>query len=152
MTAAPAVVSDQASIREELERIARSHGGLLKPEDVVEEARQPSSPLHSQFTWDNSEAAHHWRLFQARNLIRVVVVYHESPASESRVFVSLTPDRKEEGGGYRLLRTVLSNQQMRAQLLEDALHELQVFEDKYRHLKELARVFKAIKAVSKKKK
>jgi len=61
-----------ASIKEELEAIAA--GGVLYPADVVEAARNPNSAMHSQFEWDDSEAAEAYRLQQARALIRRVKV------------------------------------------------------------------------------
>jgi hypothetical protein len=44
--------------------------GRLEPERVVEEARDPKSPLHPFFEWDDTSAAHAHRLSQARGLIR----------------------------------------------------------------------------------
>lgn len=140
-------MSKQASkIVDELKRIAQENDGVLKAEAVVEAARPPDSPLHGSFTWDNSEAAERWRLHQARNLIRVSVEYLNVPDSEPvkvSSFVSLTPDREQEGGGYRLMVNVMSRKDTRAQLLEDALAELKSFEDKYAGLKELAEIFEA---------
>lgn len=49
-------------------------GGRLLPVDVVNAARDPASPLHSHFTWDDKEAAERYRLEQARTLIRSVKV------------------------------------------------------------------------------
>lgn len=53
--------------------------GRLSPADVVETARDPSSPLHHCFDWDDTSAAESWRIEQARRLIRSVrvVVVHE---------------------------------------------------------------------------
>ena len=53
----------------ELQRIASSNGGLLRPDDVVQAARDPGSPLHGCFEWDDSKAAHEYRVHIARNLI-----------------------------------------------------------------------------------
>lgn len=132
----------------ELNRIAAENDGILKPEDVVNAARPKSSPLHNCFEWSDTAAAREWRIHQARNLIRVVVTTvpihgHDTPC---RVFVSLTPDRQEEGGGYRQIVTVLSDTEMRAQLLADAKAEMTLFVQKYGRLKELARVVDAIRA------
>jgi hypothetical protein len=63
---------------------------------------------------------------------------------QHRVFVSLTPDRKEEGGGYRLVRAVMADEDQRRQLLLDARSEMKHFADKYRNLVELAKVIDAI--------
>lgn len=57
------------AMREELTRIAARHGGQLKPEDVVREAKSPRSILHGIFVWDDSRAAHKYRLWQAREFI-----------------------------------------------------------------------------------
>jgi hypothetical protein len=134
----------------ELQRIATRNCGLLRPEDVVDAARDRKSPLHEQFDWDDSEAAGKWRIHQARQLIRVTVTYREEVKQNVRVFVSLTPDRENDGGGYRSMVAVLSDSESRKQLLADAMAELNTFEAKYRALDELAGVFAAIRSTRKK--
>ena len=143
--------SNQALIAE-LKRIAADHGGELKPEDVVAEARIETSPLHDIFEWDDTEAAHQYRIWQARQLIRVTVTYLPNGEGKTpmRVFVSLTPDRSREGGGYRATADVLSNARMRAQLLGDALAEIDRFKAKYSALNELAEVFAALSRAERK--
>lgn len=130
-------------VQEELLRIAAKNGGIVKPEVVVHEAADEDSPLHECFTWDDTEAAHQYRIWQARQLIRVVVHMIPQSTTPQRVFVSLSPDRNDDGGGYRVMATVLSDEDRRKQLLADALDELRVFEEKYKCLKELAHVFAA---------
>ncbi len=132
-------------ITEALESIAERSAGVLRPEDVVEAARDPRSVLHDHFDWNDTVAAHNWRIQQARRLIRITVAYCEQVQQHVRVFVSLTPDRTADGGGYRTLATVLSSKTTRAQLLADAMFELKTFENKYRMLSELANVFDAIR-------
>jgi len=61
-------------IKERLERIRERNDGVLTPSDVVEDARRATSPLHNFFTWDDTVAAHQYRLDQARTLIRNVKV------------------------------------------------------------------------------
>jgi hypothetical protein len=130
-----------------LRSIAEQNGGLLKPEDVVESARPLKSPLHSKFTWDDTEAAHQFRLEEARKLIRTTIEYIEVGGKDHsyRVFCSLTPDRDNKGGGYRETTAVLSNRQFRNQLLEDARSEMERFSSKYERLQELAGVIKEIR-------
>lgn len=137
-------------IAAELNRLAKQHGGLLRPKDVVDAARAQSSPLHSHFTWDDGEAAEQWRLQQARQLISITMTIEMTPAGEEIVipaYTSLTPDRKRKGGGYRQTVKVLSNEDWRDQMLQDALAELHAFESKYKMLSELAGVFAAIKKI-----
>lgn len=123
-------------------------GGNLDPVAVVEAARDEASPLHSCFTWDDSEAADQFRLIEARKLIQVQVELLPGSSDSSPVWVSLTTDRNA-GGGYRPLVKVLSHADQRAMLLADALRELEYFRKKYGMLKGLAAVFAAAKKVKK---
>lgn len=137
-------------IAAELSRIAAGNGGVLRPSDVVTAARPKSSPLHGRFTWDDSEAAEQYRLLQARQIIRVTV--HMLPpefeqVEPCRVWVSLMNDRTKEDGGYRSLVNVLSDKELRGQLLSEALAEMESFTAKYRQLSELSEVFAAMRKV-----
>lgn len=82
----------------ELER----DNGRLAPADVVEAARNPESPLHSHFTWDDSEAAEKYRLMQARTLIRTVkleITVRDVPLSV--VGYVRDPEADAKTAGYR---------------------------------------------------
>lgn len=139
------------AVAKELNRLAKSSGGLLQPEMVVEAARPESSPLHSRFEWDDTKAGHEYRIWQARQLIRVTVAIIGGEDQEpERVWVSLKSDRYGNKG-YRKLVTVLSDEDMRQQLLEDAIEDMQTFREKYNRLKELAGVFEAMGNVTSKK-
>jgi hypothetical protein len=133
-------------VTNELSRIQTDNGGLLRAADVVREASHPGSPLHDYFNWADDEAAHQWRLQQARQLIRVTVTYlpYVMPQYQVRAYVSLGPDRQQPGGGYKALVEVLKSPSERQQLLADALAELNKLKVRYHHLTELAGVFAAI--------
>lgn len=45
--------------------------GTLTPEAVLADAADPESVLHDCFEWDDTKAAHQYRLDQARSLIRI---------------------------------------------------------------------------------
>ena len=65
---------NNAIVKARLEEIARNNGGVLRPMDVVQDARQPDSPLHELFEWDVEEAAYeHW-MHTARRIIASVKV------------------------------------------------------------------------------
>jgi hypothetical protein len=51
--------------RNTLNEIEQRHG-IISPHDVLREAENLSSPLHDYFEWDDDEAAHKFRLLQAR--------------------------------------------------------------------------------------
>lgn len=134
---------DHEAIRAELERLKSD--GVIRPVDVVEAARDEESPLHDWFQWDDDEAAHQYRLLQARNLLRVYVNVEPSKDSEPvRAFVSLTSDRAREGGGYRALAEVMGDDAMREQLLRDAFVQFRNMQKRYQHLKQLSKVWDAV--------
>jgi hypothetical protein len=135
---------------EELQQIMVEHQGHLRPEDVVAFAANPETALHGAFTWDDSEAAHQWRLQQARQLIRVaVVVLPGTERTKYRAFVSLKEDRYDNGG-YRVLAEVLGDKTLREVLLAEAKLEMQTFMAKYEKLTELAGVFLEMEKILKK--
>lgn len=134
------------TVKEELELIRSNHGGFLNPPDVVAFAEDPDTELHKHFIWDDTAAAQQYRLEQARRVIRVHVTLirgqeKEEPV-EVRAYVSLPKDRGELG--YRSIEDVMSDDELRQQMLDDAYAEMSVFAQKYRVLKELSPVIGAI--------
>jgi len=86
---------------QELNRLAKLHKGHLTPEAVIEAAKDPESPLHGEFTWDDAEAAHKYRLVQARALIRGAVMVVKT--GETRTIVPAfvrDPDKPHHEQGY----------------------------------------------------
>jgi hypothetical protein len=134
----------QDQIEAELHAIAARHGNILRPADVVEAARDTESALHACFEWDDTVAAEQHRLWQARQLIRVVVIPCPQVGQDMRVFVSLAEDRHKSGGGYRMMVDVLADKAKRGALLAEALAELKRLQAKYGGLEELAKVWKAV--------
>lgn len=130
----------------ELQVIQRQHGGL-EPQVVVEKAKNPRSALHKHFEWDDSEAAKEYRIHQARNLIRAVEVIiqpvQDRPPITTRAFISVV-QQNNEGRIYLPIERVMSDPNYRRQTIERAMAELDVWEEKYRNLRELAEIFQAI--------
>lgn len=133
--------------RAELKTLERR--GLLRPEDVVEFASDPDTALHSRFQWDDEKAGHAYRLWQARQLIKVVVEVVAKDTEPINAYVSLQSDRQT--GGYRTLVSVLSDDEKREELLLQAWRELEFWERKYRQLEELAPIFEAASKAKKQK-
>jgi len=130
----------------ELRQLYDQSNGTLTAEKIVEAARSSKTQLHKYFEWDNSKAAHQFRMEQARRLMQITVEYIETKDGNKlpvRVFASLTNDR-EDGGGYRSTVDIMSDKDMRKQLLTDALDELERIRLKYARIKELAEIFTAI--------
>ena len=130
--------------RQTLDALTRTNGAL-HVKDVIQAARNKSNPLHSWFDWDKTRAVQRDLEQQARTLIReyTMIVQYGEKRIETRQFVSLRPDRAS-GGGYRVLTEVMNDTELRAQLLNDALAELQMIRAKYAHLQELAEIWTLI--------
>jgi hypothetical protein len=129
-------------IKEALDEIAQSDAsGRLQAQAIVERARARSSVLHKCFTWEDGKAASLWRLEEARALIRSYsVVIEQKPPIITRAYVSLKSVRAK-GGGYTSIHRVLSDEEMRQELLHDGLEELAEMERRYGKLQELQPVF-----------
>ena len=103
--------------RKFLERLAKLNGGMLMVDMVLDAARDPNCILHKHFQWDDSKAAESFRKMQARQLIqKCTVTIEKAPDVQIRAFVSLAPDQ-HAGGGYRMTADVLSDDDLKAQLL-----------------------------------
>lgn len=96
-----------ASVLRALER----ENGRLIPADVVDAARDPASPLHAHFEWDDSAAAEKYRLDQARTLIRSVkieVTVRDVPLSV--VGYVRDPGADTKDAGYRNVAALRSEE------------------------------------------
>lgn len=127
---------NKKEIKQALEQIrSRAGDGLLKPDDVVRAARRENHPLHRFFTWDNDQAAHQYRLFQARTLIRSVrlSVPDGSLTPPAPAYVALKAD-VSTGGGYRRTEEIVDDVDLLEALKETALAELRGWVKRYRAL------------------
>ena len=86
--------------RDELKRL-EDQQGRLDPRDVVDAARNPDSPLHSLFPWDDELAADAHRLNVARALIRRVKLVVRVDEQKFRVVQYVRdPQRDPKESGY----------------------------------------------------
>ena len=133
-------------VGEALEDIRKGHNGRLLPVDVVSEAKSKDSPLHGEFEWNNTSAAHEYRLVQARSIIRAVVVI-TGPKTEkpnaTRAFVNVVPNGGSENF-YDHVHVALSDPGYRSQLREEAIRDLEGFQRKYKAIEELAELMGVI--------
>lgn len=115
---------DDEDVVEALEVLAKEdQDGLVQPEKVVEAASSPESALHKYFEWDDSEAAHQWRLAQARKLI-VRVVIKDSDTRPVRVNVVVRHSDGTERRGYVPVDRAMSDEDMCAQVIYDTKRAL----------------------------
>lgn len=122
------------ALGEALEVISATHGGRLKPEDVVKAAKDPSSPLHHHIEWRDDVAAAAYRLDQARAIIRIVRVAPIDNNPPQRAFISVGDS---DGRSYRAIAEVASSASLQARLAAQADRELIAFVRRFRSLTEL---------------
>lgn len=114
--------------------------GRLSAKALLDENRPVDAPLHSEFEWNDTLAAEHYRLQQARHIINCLMITPEQ-SKPVRCFFHI--ERKENT--YQAITTILTRKDDTTKLLEMAMMELRAFERKYSVLLELAKVFQAIK-------
>ncbi len=118
-----------------LEKIAAEHNGRLKPEDVVNAARDQAHPLHQYFEWDDKIAAESYRLDQARGIIRLVRVEDTNMSDgTARAFISISDDI---GVSYRTIGEVKGSADLQMAVLKAADRDLEAFQMRYRNLVEI---------------
>ena len=114
-------------------------GTEITPELLVELSRDPASPAHDEFEWDDTVAAEKYRTEQARLLIAHIRIIREDepePEYKERAFVS-APGCNHV---YVPLKSALGNEGYRDHLLKQAKNDCEIFLAKYRRLQELAGV------------
>jgi hypothetical protein len=131
----------------ELEQVRQENGGVLRPKEALQWAKEhKDSALHSRLEWNDEIAGEQYRLEQIRRIIRVrVQLLPKGDGETVKVsrYVSLPSDR-ETGDSYRTVVDVMDNEQKRDEFLEAALRELAGLQKKYRELIELSDIWDAI--------
>ena len=114
-------------IGKRLDEIAKSLGGEFTAKDVVNDAKNPRSPLHKHFEWDDKIASEKWREHQARVLIGhvVEVVNVKGVQVEQRSFFNVT--NKEGDKVYVTQKVVLETPDYAYQLIEEARNYIEHF-------------------------
>lgn len=132
---------------ERLEHLRKRAGGLLTAEAVVIDSRPEEAPLHPCFEWNDEVAAENYRREQARSVIqgvRVVMAEQGAEPKPVRAFVNVVED---DSRGYASTAYVMSNPELREQILQTAWRELDALKARYREIEELSEVFSTIDAV-----
>ena len=144
-----------------MEQIEETQGVLTK-ENFLEASRAEDSPTHNLFEWDNDKAAEKYRLTQSGRYIANMRVTIETEQREAvstsvtfgeqkeddrsntvRAFMSISKDRTDRAV-YINHEKAMSDEKLRATVLEHAAQELEIFQKKYERYVELAKVFSAI--------
>jgi hypothetical protein len=123
--------------------------GIVTPYDIVQEAKKPSSPIHAALEWNNSIAARHHRIEQARHLLGSLQIVHVrmevSPTISSKAMFRVRPEHSS--GGYASQDRILSDRDLRRQVIASARSELECFVKKYAGILAMGTVNKRLQDV-----
>lgn len=115
----------------------RAKRGALTPPIVVEEAADPMHPLHHRFDWDDSSAAHKYRLQQASQLLRVR--YKHDAGDERADLRAFWVVRDADGAPtsvYEPTEEVILDDFQRDLMLRQMRRDWQTFKRRYAHMNE----------------
>lgn len=112
----------------ELDRIADLDAdNLIEPETVVEFAKDISSPLHRHFLWDDSEAAHQYRLVQARSLINRIKIIKVDNGGPRYVNVIIRRADENERRGYVQTKRAVADESLYDQIVKEAINQIRAY-------------------------
>ena len=117
---------------------------------LIDDAKAKESPLHDYFEWNNKRAAERWRIEQARYLLRGITVVITTPEGEertTRAFHSVTLDGSYEINvpkTYVTVQRAMSEDELRTQVIEEALKKIKSWQRRYKEYKEFAKIVQAI--------
>ena len=114
-------IKDERSDVELLRDIEERYGAVT-PEAVVTEAAGVTHPWHNRFEWNDSEAAHRYRLDQARTVIRSVrfEIEYKTLTIKPPEWVR-DPRREHDEQGYTRLLFLRRAKNQRADLLRQEI-------------------------------
>ncbi len=134
-----------------IEKMNKANKGVTTAKMLVSAAKFKKHPLHNCFEWDDSIAGRKFREQQAQQIILQLVIVVDKPDSDVprrvRAFVSVD---EKDSIHYTTMSRAMGKADLRRQIIEQALSELNAFRHKYADLKELAEVFIAIDKADKK--
>jgi hypothetical protein len=109
-----------------IEEMKARNSGKITEEEVLEDARNPDSPLHPFFTWDPSLAARKHNLGEARLLIRSYEVWIIEDNKKPIVIcpANVIVRRPDCEPAYESTALVMNERDMKAKVLQDAANLL----------------------------
>lgn len=132
------ITADEAAM--ELKRIAALSGGGnlsgMSPQQIVDHSKPSDAVLHGFFEWDDTVAGRKFRCWQARQLLRSIVVVRERQAEPVRAFVSVRTGEKEPKSGnatrvFMPIENVKKTKHLADRVLCDMHADMERFISKY---------------------
>lgn len=124
--------------------------GKVTSEKLLDVAKDPDSPIHNMFEWDDTKAAEKYRLSTSAHIInglRVVVKTSEGEEKKLSAFVSVKVVSKKERTEYINVIDALENKNTRAVVMERMKNDMKSFIGRYELYEEVAGVISAMQEV-----
>jgi hypothetical protein len=124
-------------------REVSSLGSAIEAKSIVDKARDENTALHACFEWDNTVAGEEYRLSQAREIIRALVIYvdkRDEPEGTTRIRAYEHVDLGENADprrAYVPTKKVLKDPELRSQViarLNSDIQEAECTAKKYEYL------------------
>ena len=133
-------LKDPQAVGDKLQELRDKNEGLTAS-IVIEDAKNKNSVLHGAFEWNDSKAAHEWRLHSARHLMRAVITKELDSSGEIRYQPAFVFVKTEEGPRYETIAIVQSDEELRHQVIQRAFVELTQWKKRYKEYKEFLGIF-----------
>lgn len=142
-------IGDAEEIGRHIEAIAEDKAGFITTQDIVNDARDLSSPLHPNFEWDDLKAAENWREQTARalvgSLISVKVRHAETEGEPTEIRVRAFVNVEVEGQHYYSpISVIVQHANLYEQHLKRLYQEAQSWRRKASDFREFAGVVSVI--------
>jgi len=109
----------------------------LTPHLAVEVAKDPNSPIHNDFEWDDTKAGYEYRLYQARTLIRKVSFVFETSQEPER-FINIVNNEGEHS--YHPETVVIKNPSWFESALSNFSQKIKALGESIEHLHRASQV------------
>lgn len=134
--------ADPQTVYDEIQEI----GDKYTPEQIVEKARDKSTELHKCFEWNNKVAANKYRLIQAQNIIRCLVVVNETIEDKPLPMIRAIVSTNTRENMYEPIKITIRNAENFERLKAEALSELEAFRKKYAVIEEIGDIIDELEA------
>jgi hypothetical protein len=138
---------DAEEIGRHIDSLAENKAGFITTQDIVNDARDAKSPLHSNFEWDDLAAAENWREQTARSLIGSIVTVKVEQSGDAqreirvRAFVNVVVDDQHY---YSPVVRIMQEPALYDQYIKRVLQEAFRLREKVKDFEEFAQVVAAI--------
>ena len=135
--------ADPQIVYDEIQQI----GDKYTPEQIVDKAKDESTELHKCFEWDDSAAAHKYRLSQAQGIVRCLVLVNEKVEDKELPKVRAIVSTNMRENTYEPVKITVRNVDSYERLKAEALRELEAFRKKYAVIEEIGDIIDELEAV-----